>query len=164
MFYLLKRRREESSTLAKARDILRWSEDQFVFWEPPCGPDDELESPGGKNKKFHPGRWHYPSVYEQYSCYISIDASASKMIAAYLAMYRADGDPSDLEKAKALADAITQVQEPSGRVPTFWSAGSKAGWLAEERYDWLNCMASCAKALMDVADTVGRTLPRHGRN
>ena len=155
LFYLLKRRSEDSLSLAKARDLLRWSEDQFVFWEPPCGPDDELESPGGKNKKFYPGRWHYPSVYEQYSCYISIDASASKMIAAYLAMYRVDGDPLDLEKAKALADAITQVQEPSGRVPTFWSAGSKAGWLAEERYDWLNCMASCAKALMDVADVVG---------
>ena len=83
------------------------------------------------------------------------------MIAAYLAMYRAEGDPLDLEKAKALADAITQVQEPSGRVPTFWSAGSKAGWLAEERYDWLNCMASCAKALMDVADVVGHKRCHH---
>ena len=111
---------------------------------------EDCSVPGGSGKRFSPGRWHYPSVYEQYSCYISIDASASKLIAAYLALYRAERNPLDLAKARTLANAITQVQEPSGRVPTFWSAGSKDAWLADVRYDWLNCMASCAKELLDV--------------
>ena len=151
MFQLLKRHGDVVSARAKAREILRWSEDQFVFWEAPCAPDEELTRPGGSGKRFSPGRWHYPSVYEQYSCYISIDASATKLISAYLAMYRAERNPLDLAKAKALANAITQIQEPSGRVPTFWSANSKDGWLADVQYDWLNCMASCAKVLVDVA-------------
>ena len=152
MFQLLKRRGRDPDARAKARELLRWSEDQFVFWEAPCAPDAAVMRPGAKGGPFFPGRWHYPSVYEQYSCYISIDASATKLIAAYLAMYREERNPLDLAKAQALANAITQVQEPSGRVPTFWSAGSKEGWLADVRYDWLNCMATCARELIAVAD------------
>ena len=55
------------------------------------------------------------------------------MIAAYLALYRAEKNPLDLAKAKALADSITQVQEPSGRVPTFWA--EKDNWISDVRYD-----------------------------
>ena len=73
------------------------------------------------------------------------------MIAAYLALYRAEGHPLDLAKARALADAITQVQEPSGRVPTFWA--DKGNWISDARYDWLNCMAASAAALLDVDGT-----------
>ena len=149
MLYVLRRRGKDAAALKTAREILRWSEDQFVFWEAPCGPDDALPSAG--SGWFSPGRWHYPSVYEQYSCYISIDASAAKMIAAYLALYRAEGHPLDLAKARALADAITQVQEPSGRVPTFWA--DKGNWISDARYDWLNCMAASAAALLDVDGT-----------
>ena len=149
MFQLLKRRGNDQAARATAREILRWSEDQFVFWEAPCAPGVEIPRPGSDDKTFGPGRWHYPSVYEQYSCYVAIDASASKMIAAYLAMYRAEKNPLDLAKARALADAITQVQKPSGRVQTFW--GAKDSVFSDERYDWLNCMASSAAALADTA-------------
>ena len=113
---------------------------------------EDCSVPGGSGKRFSPGRWHYPSVYEQYSCYISIDASASKLIAAYLALYRVERNPLDLAKARTLADAITQVQEPSGRVPTFWAA--KDEWISDVRYDWLNCMAASAAALVDTAEAM----------
>ena len=148
MFHLLKRRGDDLAVRKLARELLRWSEDQFVFWEAPCRPDEKVPR-AGSGIPFAPGKWHYPSVFEQYSCYISIDSSASKMIAAYLAMYRAEKNPLDLAKARTLADAITQVQEPSGRVPTFWAA--KDEWISDVRYDWLNCMASSAAALVDVA-------------
>ena len=110
MFHLLKRRGDEPAARRLARELLRWSEDQFVFWEAPCRPDDKVPRAGSAPGTFSPGKWHYPSVYEQYSCYIAIDASVSKMIFAYLAMYRAEKNPLDLAKARALADAITQVQ------------------------------------------------------
>lgn len=150
MFHLLNRRGDDPAARKLAREILRWSEDQFVFWEAPCAEDAKVPRAGVKPGTFSPGKWHYPSVYEQYSCYISIDASAAKMIAAYLAMYRAEKNPLDLAKARALADAITQMQEPSGRVPTFWAA--KDDWISDVRYDWLNCMAASAAALLDVAE------------
>ncbi len=159
MFHLLKRREGDPAALKLAGELLRWSEDQFVFWEAPCAPDAKLPCSGSGNP-FSPGRWHYPSVFEQYSCYIAIDASASKMIAAYLAMYRAERNPTHLEKARALADSITRIQEPSGRVPTFWTA--KDQWMYDPRYDWLNCMASSAAALLDVAEACsmgGKTAP-----
>ena len=148
MLHLLKRRGGSLEARKLAREILRWSEDQFVFWESPCAPGGNVPRPAN-GSPLYPSGWHYPSVYEQYSCYISIDASAAKMIFAYLAMYRAEKNPLDLAKAKALADAITQVQETSGRVPTFWAA--KGDWISDVRYDWLNCMASSAAALLDVA-------------
>ena len=153
MFHLLKRRGDDPAARKLARELLRWSEDQFVFWEAPCAPDVKVPC-AGSGKPFAPGKWHYPSVFEQYSCYIAIDASASKMIAAYLAMYRAERDPLYLEKAKSLADSITRIQEPSGRVPTFWEA--KDHWISDVRYDWLNCMASSAAALLDVAEACGK--------
>ena len=149
LLHLLGRHSDEPAARKLAREILRWSEDQFVFWEAPCAPDAEVPRAGAKPGTFSPGRWHYPSVYEQYSCYISIDASAAKMIAAYLAMYRAEKNPLDLAKARVLANAITQMQESSGRVPTFWAA--KDDWISDVRYDWLNCMAASAAALLDVA-------------
>ena len=151
MLYLLKHRGGDYAVRKQAREILRWSEDQFVFWEAPCAPNARVPRPGVKPGTFAPGKWHYPSVFEQYSCYISIDASAAKMIFAYLAMYRVEKNPFDLAKAKTLADAMTQIQEPSGRIPTFWAA--KDDWISDVRYDWLNCMAASAAALVEFSET-----------
>ena len=156
MFHLLKERGGDPAVRARAREILRWSEDQFVFWEPPCGPDEVLQHP--REGTFKPGRWHYPCVTEQYSCYVAIDASAAKLIAAYLAMYRAERNPLDLAKARALADSVTRVQKPSGRVPTFWAAPDH--WISDVRYDWLNCMAATAAALLDTAKAVDEAAGR----
>ena len=155
MFQLLRRYPGDAAKLAVARDLLRFSEDQFVFWEAPCKPGESIPSPGPNARngsRFSPGRWDYPSVFEQYSCYIAIDASARKLVRAYLAMWRAATDPLDLAKAKALCDSITRVQKPSGRVPTFWSPHE---WLGTETYDWLNCMESAAAALVECAEAVG---------
>ena len=153
MFQILKRHPGDAARLHTARELLRYSEDQFVFWEAPCRPDEAIRSPGEGARKEKPsmggyGKYEYPSVFEQYSCYCSIDASASKLIRAYVAMWQATKDPLDLAKAKALANEITRMQQPSGRVPTFWTNN----WVSDVRYDWLNCMGSSAEALLAVAD------------
>ena len=134
MFEILRRYPDKLDRLAQCRRIMRFCEKRFVCWERP---------------ENHP-LWDVPSVLEQYSCFIPIDASAAKMILAYLALWRATGEPELLAKAKALGDTITRVQKPEGRIPTFWTHDT----LGQPLYDWLNCMGYTAAALLELDDVV----------
>ena len=136
LLYILDRFPGDAQRLATCRKLLDFAEKRFVVWAP---------------LKSRP-TWPTPSVLEQYSCFTPIDASAAKMIRAYLAMYRAEGRAEDLAKARALGNTLTRVQKPSGRIPTFW-AGTFDGdtGTSAERYDWLNCMAAAAKALIQLS-------------
>jgi len=137
MLYLLEKFPNDPKRLAQAREIMRFSEDQFVFWENWLRPGLE-----GHNPAFV----HLPGVAEQYECYYVFDASASKLVLGYLALYRAEGNVLDLMKAKALADTITRVQRDSGRIPTGW-----AGDLGDEGSDWINCMGFSVRALRAIS-------------
>lgn len=128
------------------RELLRFSEDQFVCWEPPF-----------KNGRFDRKTpvwsgsydvWQTPCALEQYHCHWPIDASAAKMIRTYLALYRAEGNPVDLAKARALGDTATWMQCPDGRIPTWW-------WPERAklvRADWINCMIAMAQVLGQLAE------------
>ena len=137
MMYLLRRFPGDKARLATCRKILEFCEKRFVVWKAPPN---------------HP-HWPAPSVLEQYSCFTPIDASAAKMIRGYVAMYKAEGRAEDLEKARAIANTITRLQRPSGRIPTFWE-GVNTGdsGVSDERYDWLNCMEGSAAALLELAE------------
>ena len=145
MLYLLDRFPGDAKRLATCRKLLEFAEKRFVVWAP---------------LKSRP-TWPTPSVLEQYSCFTPIDASVAKMVRAYLAIYRAEGRAEDLAKARALGNMFTRVQKPSGRIPTFW-AGTFDGdtGTSAERYDWLNCMAASAKALMllELAEQNGKSV------
>ena len=133
---MLRRYPGDATSIAQCRKIMEFCEKRFVVWEAP---------------ENHP-KWPAPSVLEQYSCFTPIDASAAKMICGYLAMYRAEGRAEDLAKARALADTVTRVQKPSGRIPTFWEGVNTGDSdLSNERYDWLNCMAAAAKSLTELS-------------
>ncbi|MBP5544844.1 MAG: hypothetical protein ILM98_12265 [Kiritimatiellae bacterium] len=132
MFEILRRFPNDPVRLEQCRRILRFCEKRFVCWERP---------------ENHPN-WDAPSVLEQYSCFVPIDASAAKMIRAYLALWRVTGEPELLAKARTLGDTITRVQTPEGRIPTFWTHDT----LGDQLYDWLNCMGSSASALMELDD------------
>ena len=139
MLYILQRFPNDKARLATCRRILEFCEKRFVVWKAPANKPN----------------WPAPSVLEQYSCFTPIDASAAKMIRGYVAMYRAEGRAEDLEKARALANSITRVQRPSGRIPTFWeNLDCRDPGLSIERYDWLNCMAAAAHALVVVGSVV----------
>jgi len=133
MLYILDRFPGDPDRIAQCRNILDYCEKRFVVWDLEGRPE-----------------WPTPSVLEQYSCFTPIDASAAKMIRAFAAMYKAEGRPEDLAKACTLADTITRIQKESGRIPTFWAGVATGEGLSIPRYDWLNCMASAANALLLV--------------
>lgn len=136
MFEILRRFPGDPARLAQCRRILRFCERRFVCWERP---------------ENHPD-WDVPSVLEQYSCFVPIDASSAKMIRAYLALWRATGEPELLDKARTLGGTVTRVQTPEGRIPTFWTHDR----LGQPLYDWLNCMGAAATALLELADATER--------
>jgi len=136
MLYLMERFPEDKARMATCKKILEFCEKRFVCWETPAN---------------HPG-WPAPSVLEQYSCFTPIDASSAMLITSYLAAYRIFGQNIYLEKARALADTITRVQKPSGRIPTFWDGTATDEGCSVKLYDWLNCMESSAQALLEVAE------------
>ena len=144
--YLLKRFPGDKRRLAQARELLRFAEDQFVFWERPYTAETEPKTGFTRNRPWA-GGWFTPSVTEQYSCYRPIDASAAKLIRTYLALYKAEGNPLDLAKARALGDTATRMQRPDGFIPTFWVTDP-----ACKGDDWSNCMAATAYALEMLAD------------
>ena len=143
--YLLKRFPGDAKRLAQARELLRFAEDQFVFWEKPYTPADEPKEFVEWNRPWA-GKWECPGVTEQYSCYRPIDASASKLIQTYLALYRAEGDQLDLAKAKTLGDQATRMQRADGFIPTFWSDHPHV-----VHDNWVNCMLYTAETLAELA-------------
>ena len=134
--YLLGRFPGDPRRIGQAREMLRFSEDQFVVWEAP----------------YHP-HWKTPVVLEQYHCYEPIDESVAKLISTYLALYRAEGNPTDLAKAKALGDSMTRVLLPDGRLRTYWNTDSTTN----ENEDWVNGQVASALALEELAAEAERS-------
>ena len=156
--YILKRFPGDAKRLAQARDIIRFAEDQFVMWKAPCRP--------GWTGPWIPGyqffAWRTPTVLEQYRCYSPIDASAAKLMKTYLALYRAEGRPLDLAKAKALGDSMVNNQDDNGRIRTYWipETGDTDPLAGAVRLpqggDWFNCMAADVEALTELVAATGK--------
>ena len=148
--YMLRRFPGDAKRLAQAREIVRYAEDQFVMWRQPCRADRA----GFKRVQKYPYEtWMTPVALEQYDCYYPIDGSVSKLIRTWLAMWEAERKPLDLAKARALGDATVNMQEPSGRVRTYWvpepGDGTPIGAIASQPAggDWLGCLQADEWAL-----------------
>ena len=148
--YMLKRFPGDRKRLAQAREIVRYAEDQFVVWRQPCRADRA----GYKRVQTYPYEtWTAPVALEQYNCYCPIDGSVAKLIRTWLALWEAEGNPLDLAKARALGDATVNMQEPSGRVRTYWvpepADGTPIGKIARQPAggDWLGCLQADEWAL-----------------
>ena len=148
--YMLKRFPGDKRRLAQAREIARYAEDQFVVWRQPCRADRA----GYKRVQTYPYEtWMTPVALEQYSCYAPIDGSVAKLIRTWLALWEAERNPLDLAKARTLGDATVNMQEPSGRVRTYWvpepGDGTPIGKVARqpEGGDWLGCLQADEWAL-----------------
>jgi len=96
---LLKEKQISEEDLRNADELIRMSEDQFVHW------DALADETTGVREIFT------PCVFEQYWCYKPVDASGGNMINAWLDWYERTGDCLALEKARAMADELTQIQD-----------------------------------------------------
>ena len=151
--FLLKRFPGDARRLAQARELLRFAEDQFVYWEKPCRADGT----GYRAGTPWPGNicdwnwdylhWATPGVGEQYGWEMPIDASNSKLIRTYLALYKAERNPLDLAKARALGDTLVNVQKADGSIRTQMLMRPDADNF------WINCMGASIRALDLLAET-----------
>lgn len=152
--YLLKRYPGDARRRTQAEALLKFSEDQFVEWEPPYDHGRHADGTGEDDGTWtyfcRPySKWMTPCALEQYRCYYPIDASAAKLINTYLAFWRATGKAEYLAKARALGDTATRMQEDDGLVNTWWVKGVCRN---DERYHtWINCLLSTARALDNLA-------------
>ena len=148
--YMLKRFPGDRKRLAQVREIVRYAEDQFVVWRQPCRAD---RAGYVRVQKYPYETWTAPVALEQYNCYYPIDGSVAKLIRTWLAIWEAEGNPLDLAKARALGDATVNMQEPSGRVRTYWvpepADGTPIGKVARQPAggDWLGCLQADEWAL-----------------
>lgn len=139
--YLAKYYAEDEEKMAIAEDLMRFVEDQFVIWKRPA--------PWNKNK-YDTSIYHTPCGLEQYLWYVPIDASTGDIMSAFLAMYKAGRGELYLEKAKALADSLTRVQQENGLIPTHWMTPEM---VAGDGF-WINCMFMSASNLAEIAEVV----------
>ena len=65
-------------------------------------------------------------------------------------MYSFTSDRLYLEKAMALADTITRMQDPeTGMIPTHWTSKTAI----EDGGDlWINCLISTAAMMLEIAE------------
>ncbi len=132
--YLLDPERRNSENIQIAKELARFAEDQFVVWEKPL-PD--------QSNSFN---WLTPGVLEQYRFYEAVDASASKLIATYQAIYEATGEDLYLAKAISLANNMTVIQERyEGRYSTWWRL--LKGEFIE---DWINCAVYDSRVMLKL--------------
>lgn len=140
--YYCSRYPNDADRMAKADEMMRWVEDQFIIWKRP--------SPWNRSG-FDTAKWHTPCGCEQYEWHVPIDASTADMVMTFLAMHKAGRGDLHLEKAKALADSLTRAQQPDGLIPTHWMT---------EKYMkgygmWINCLFYATRALSELADFLG---------
>ena len=142
--YIAKNRQHEPDMIALAEEIMRYVEDQFVVWGE-YAPWNRSLAPGGT--------FHSPAALEQYEWYVPIDGSTGAVMRAMLDLHEATGDPLLLEKACALADAITRMQDgESGVIPTHWMSKDPA----KDLYNfWINCHIGTAFNMLHLAELVG---------
>lgn len=135
--------RDDSEKLDTARELMRFVEDQFVVWGRPC-PWDRCD--------FDVSCWPTPCGLEQYNWYVPVDASTALIASVFLSMGKATGEELYFEKAKALVNTITRVQnKKDGRIPTEWK---EPGYNDNDNVDlelWINCLLYSASVLTEFA-------------
>ena len=132
--YLLDKDVVSPEDLADAIDLIRMSEDQFVYW-------DFLPNKDGIKP------FCAPCVFEQYKYEMAVDNSSCNVANAFLSLYEETGDPLALAKGKALIDNLTIVQDQiTGRIPTLLEF---RGIMKEyNTFFWINCCVASIQTLL----------------
>jgi len=146
VMYIANNFAEDKEKLEEAEYLMRFIEDQFVVWGE-FAPYIPENTPEGMY-------WYSPSATEQYHWCVPIDGSTAKIMKAFLELYKANKNPLILEKACALGDAVTRMQNPeTGMIPTHWIF--KDCWEKLDGWFWFNCHIGTANNMMYLADFLG---------
>lgn len=133
---------DNTERIAEAEECMRYIEDQFVFWD---------KKPISRHQWNETSLWHVPCGLEQYAWYVPIDDSTAEIMVAFAEIYKATGKELYLEKAKALGDSITNMQNPrNGLIPTHWFNPEKD--IEDGGSFWLNCLLETADCLTRFSD------------
>ncbi|MBQ8060332.1 MAG: hypothetical protein IJ205_00100 [Bacteroidales bacterium] len=132
--YLLGKDVVSPEDLADAIDLIRLSEDQFVYW-------DFLPNKNGIKP------FCAPCVFEQYKYEMAVDNSSCNVANAYLSLYEETGDRLAYAKGKALIDNLTIVQDQiTGRIPTLLAFRGKMK--EYNTFFWINCCVASIQTLL----------------
>ena len=144
IWYLCRHTDRDPAYLPLAKSLLRFVEDQFVLF----GPESEA----------HPVPVKGPLVFEQYVCWWPMEGHTGYYIQSLLALHKATGDKTYLEKARAAGNAVCSQQFDDGSISNW---GTR--WLEDGRsrgvtcgHNWYNTNAIAAASLY-LLD--GRTKP-----
>jgi hypothetical protein len=141
---LLQRDAANPKSVALAEELLRFSEDQFVVWEPPKPEWKEIVYTGC-NPNGDTSPWFTPAVMEQYRCYGPVARSIAIMIDGWRAAYVVTRKPLYLAKARSLANTLTIAQQ-------YWKDGTYPTWVRRtEGEKWLNNVVHTARLMLDFA-------------
>ena len=165
--YILRRFPQDAARRNQARELMRWVEDQFVFWRKPCRADGRSVL-SGPERGFRPwvrpddpeGRpfseWiDVPGVTEKYTWSVMENSLAVRMMSLYLDFYRLEKDELCLAKAKTLGDSVVRVQQMGGdgEIASEWFASYAVGTRCP--HIWMNCSVSTAIGMEDAAKLLG---------
>lgn len=140
--------KNKAVSIAKAEELLRFAEDQFIIWSPVKDPAAWHNiMPQRRNNM---PKWITPCVLEQYACYDPVARSSAILINAYLKAYDVTKKPIYLAKAKALTNGLLDGQKweadnhaTNGEIPT---------WVMKIKpINWLNNSYYAADAVLNMA-------------
>ena len=139
--YLLSESKPNAKAIQDAKDLLRLSEDQFVYWETPIKPTGVRRLLG-------------PCVFEQYHYPTPVDNSSCNVANGLMSLYEVTGDKLALAKAIALMNTLTVVQNHQNgcAVTTFDYRETKKD---KGRTFWMNCSLATINTWIRLADILG---------
>ena len=146
---LLSDAKPSKENIAKADELLRFAEDQFVVWSPVTDPDAWRKVMPERRKRVE--LWITPAVLEQYACYDPVARSSAILINAYIRAHEVTNNALYLAKAKALANAMLEGQayinstyKGTGEIPTWNMKIPPSNWLNNSYY--------AAEAVLNLAN------------
>ena len=133
--YLLNHADVNPEYVKMAEELLRFSEDQFVVWEP-CGTKENRVT---------------PCALEQYQCYAPIISTMARFIRTWTLAYRQTGNQEYLAKAQSLANSIVGFQAKNGgQYHTYLYLTDN-----KKNRNWDNAATEAAMALLDLGAALG---------
>jgi len=145
--WLLQNAAKDPVYIGMAKEIIMYSEDQFVVWSnPPKNTNRQTEYVLYPAEYYATDKWILPCVCEQYLFWQPVNGSSVNMISAYKSAYELTGEDIYLTKAKDLADSIVLAQEKYHR-------GQYLTYLTTvERDYWMNCTVGTARVMYSFGE------------